>query len=76
MKQTTYTTRVLIPEEGHYITQAEEVDIIHRIFSNKIFLAVNDSPSNWKEITADEAEILMAAQKAALEEEANNEESN
>lgn len=76
MIQTTYTTRVLVPELGNYITQAEEVDIIHRIFSEKVFLAVNDSPSNWKEITADEAEILMAAQKAALEEEANNEESN
>ena len=76
MKQTTYTTRVLTPEQGNYITQAEEVDIIHRVFSEKVFLAVNDSPSNWKEITADEAEILMAAQKAALEEEANKDEAN
>lgn len=66
MIQTTYTTRVLVPEEGHYITQAEEVEIKDRVFTTKVFLAVNDSPSNWKEITADEAESLMAAKEAAL----------
>jgi len=58
MKESTYTTRVLIPEEGHYITQAEEVDIEQRIFSKEIFLAVNDSPANWKEITEDEADMI------------------
>lgn len=58
MKESTYTTRVLIPEEGHYITQAEEVDIEQRIFSKEVFLAVNDSPANWKEITEDEADMI------------------
>lgn len=76
MIQTTYTTRVLVPEEGHYITQAEEVNIKDRVFSSKVFLAYNDSPSNWKEITADEANGLMAAKEAALREEANGEEAN
>lgn len=69
MIQTTYTTRVLVPEEGHYITQAEDVEIKDRVFSNKVFLAYNDSPSNWKEITADEATELMAAKEAALKDE-------
>lgn len=62
MKQQEYITRVLIPEEGHYITQAGDIDIKQRAFSKEVFLAINDSPSNWKEITADEAEELMAAQ--------------
>lgn len=56
MKQTTYTTKVIVPEEGYYLTQAEEVEPNQRIFSKEIFLAVNDSPANWKEITEEEAE--------------------
>ncbi len=62
MKQQEYITRVLIPDEGNYITQAADVNIEERVFSKEVFLAVNDSPSNWKEITEDEAEPLMAAQ--------------
>lgn len=76
MIQTTYTTRVLVPEEGHYITQAEEVEIKDRVFTTKVFLAVNDSPSNWKEITADEAESLMAAKEAALRDQEDGNEAN
>lgn len=58
MKESTYITRVLVPEEGHYITQAEEVTAEERIFSKEVFLAINDSPSNWKEITEEEADMI------------------
>ena len=59
MKETTYTTKVIVPEEGHYLTQAEEVKPNQRIFSKEIFLAVNDSPANWKEITEEEVELFF-----------------
>ncbi|MBD5252322.1 MAG: hypothetical protein HDS49_04750 [Bacteroides sp.] len=65
MKQTTYTTKVIVPEEGYYLTQAEEVEPNQRIFSKEIFLAVNDSPANWKEITEEEVEKLIAIQNEA-----------
>lgn len=58
MKESTYITRVLVPEEGHYITQAGEVTDEERIFSKEVFLAINDSPANWKEITEEEADII------------------
>lgn len=67
MIQSTYTTRILTPESG-YITQAGDIDIKDRVFSKKLFLAVNDNPSNWKEITEAEAEALKAEQKEANKE--------
>lgn len=63
MKQQEYITRVITPEEGHILTQAEDIDIMQRVFSKEIFLAVTDSPANWKEITEDEANIIIAYQK-------------
>ena len=60
MKHTTYTTRVIKPEEGFYLTQSEEVEVINRFFSKEIYLAVNDSPDNYTEITEEEANIIMA----------------
>lgn len=63
MKEQEYITRVITPEEGHFLTQAEDIDIMQRVFSKEIFLAVTDSPANWKEITEDEANIIIAYQK-------------
>lgn len=63
MKQQEYITRVITPEEGYFLTQAEDIDIMQRVFSKEIFLAVTDSPANWKEITEDEAEVIIAYQK-------------
>lgn len=63
MKQQEYITMVITPEEGHFLTQAEDIDIMQRVFSKEIFLAVTDSPANWKEITEDEANIIIAYQK-------------
>lgn len=58
MKESTYITKVLVPEEGHYITQAGEVADEERVFSKEVFLAINDSPANWKEITEEEADRI------------------
>lgn len=63
MKQQEYITRVLIPEQGYYLTQADEVDIMQRVFSKELYLAVTDSPANWKEITEDEANVIINYQK-------------
>ena len=53
MKQSNYTVQILEPENG-WLTQAQEIEIQNRIFSKKVFLAVNDSVDNWTEISEEE----------------------
>lgn len=63
MKQSNYTVQIIEPSEG-WLTQKENVEIQNRVFSKKVFLAVNDSIDNWKEITEEE----YAAYQVELEE--------
>lgn len=74
MKTTTYTTQVISPAKGKYLTQ-KDCDLLARVITDdKVYLAANDSPDNWKEI--DEAEKQAYEQeyeatvKAQQEEEA------
>ena len=53
MKTSNYTVQILEPTNG-WLTQVEDVEIQSRIFSKKVFLAINDSIDNWKEITEEE----------------------
>lgn len=53
-----FTVRVLEASEGYVLTQVEDVDVMNRILSDRVYLSVNDSEDNWKEITdAKAAEI-------------------
>lgn len=72
MKRSNYTVQIIEPNEGFTLTQSAEVDVKARIFSKKIYLAVNDSPDNWKEITDVEAEELQAEQERLFKEEEEN----
>ena len=63
MKQSNYTVQIIEPSEG-WLTQSQEIEIQNRVFSKKVFLAVNDSIDNWKEITEEE----YAAYQVELEE--------
>lgn len=72
MKQTTYTTRVLEPTDGHVLTQAAQVADNDRVFSAKVYLAANDSPASWREITDAEADTIKARVADAAEREAAN----
>ena len=74
MKNSSYEVRIIEPDEGKWLTQNSEVSATERVFSKKVFLAVNDSPSNWRECDdAYKAEIeaevaaIEAAQIAAME---------
>jgi hypothetical protein len=58
MKTTNYTMRVLQPEDGKFLTQAKDVDILERIITaDKIYLAANAEVSDWIEISAAKAEV-------------------
>ena len=76
MIKSNYTVIILQPSEGYTLTQSKEVEIQDRILSKKIFLAVNDSPDNYKEITDKEADEIRAEQERLAEEERKKHETN
>ena len=76
MKQSNYTVTIIEPTEGYTLTQSKEVDIVDRILSKKVFLAITDSPSNWKEITDSEADEIRSEQDRLAEEERIKHEAN
>ena len=63
MIQSNYTVRIIEPNEGYTLTQSADVDLENRTLSKKVFLAVNDDPSNWKEITDAEADEIRLQQE-------------
>lgn len=69
MKQTAYTVQIIEPTSGHVLTQSADINLKDRIFSEKIFLGVNDSIDNWKEITIKESEKLKTQQRDLIEKE-------
>lgn len=69
MIETSYTTRVLEASEGFTLTQSADVPLLERSLVKKVYLAVNDSPANWKEITDAEADEIRRAQEEAQPEE-------
>ena len=70
MIQDEFKVKVLIPELGYKLTQANEVEIENRIISDKIYLAVNDDAENWIEITNEEADAIVAEQEKITQEQA------
>ena len=76
MKKSNYTVQIIEPSEGYTLTQSKDVEVRDRILSKKIFLAVNDSPDNYKEITDKEADEIRAEQERLAEEERKKHETN
>ena len=76
MIKSNYTVIILQPSEGYTLTQSKDVEVKDRILSKKIFLAVNDSPDNYKEITDKEADEIRAEQERLAEEERKKHETN
>ena len=52
MEITTIELRKLVPAEGYTFTNGE-------VFSKEVYLGLNDSPDNWREIPDAEAEELQ-----------------
>lgn len=73
MIQEEIKVRVLIPNKGYMLTQAFDVEITNRVVSEKVYLAVTDEPSNWKEISIAEADAIKAEQERIAEEQSKTE---
>jgi len=69
MIQEEIKVRVIKPSEGCKLTQAGEVKNEDRVISELIYLAANDSPDNWTEITDAEAEEILKQQQKEVENE-------
>lgn len=65
MKSTEYTTTILTAENGMYLTQSADVDILSREIAATVALGRNDSADNWKEITKAEADAYIEARQKA-----------
>lgn len=63
-----FTTTILKPEEGHFLTQKEELDIRQRVIASTVALGRYDAPENWIEIDADKAQEYREEQQKAFEE--------
>ena len=70
MKTSNYTVQIIEPNDGFTLTQSADVELRDRIFSKKVYLAVNDKASNWKEITDAEADKLREEQEILAREDA------
>lgn len=73
MVTSSYTTIVLTAAEGCYLTQANCDDIRAAIITERVYLANTDSPDNWREITAEQADSIKAEQERLVKEEMENE---
>ena len=71
MIQSNYTVRIIEPSEGFTLTQSADVDLENRTLSKKVFLAVNDDPSNWKENTDTEADEIRLQQEELAKQKEN-----
>lgn len=65
LTEKTVTLRCLTPSEGMWLTQAYETE--NRVFSDGVYLAVNESPDNWREATEIEKLEWEEAEKARME---------
>lgn len=62
MEISEYTMRVLEPAPGHWLTEADEaLAPRERTLSKKVYLAATASPSDWKDITEEQAQAITAA---------------
>lgn len=47
---------MLTADEGHFLTEREDVPILKRTVASVVAVGRNDSPEEWVEISAEEAE--------------------
>lgn len=60
MKQRQFTTTVLNPEEGMFLTQSADVHISQRIFATEVSIGENSSSSDWMEIDGTQMQTYAA----------------
>lgn len=60
MKVKEVNVNIIIADEGHYLTQVDDVPIYQRVVSDRIAIGKNDFADNYKEITKEEGDKYLA----------------
>ena len=68
MTQNEFKTVVITAEEGKYLTQSFDVELLDRTVADTVALGKFDKVENWKEITKEEADSIREAQNVARKE--------
>lgn len=58
------STMVMTAEEGYYLTQVADVDLAERIVASKVALSKFSTIDDWKEISKEEGDQIIAEQNA------------
>lgn len=58
------STMVMTAEEGYYLTQTADVPLDERIVASKVALSKFSTIDDWKEITKEEGNQIIAEQNA------------
>lgn len=58
------STMVMTAENGYYLTQVADVDLAERIVASKVALSQFSTIDDWKEITKEEGDQIIAEQNA------------
>lgn len=67
MTSENYTSIVLTADEGYCLTQTADVDIKDRVVASKVALSKHSTVDDWKEITKEKADQIIAQQNALRE---------
>lgn len=62
-----YTVRILKAEEGKFLVNTDATDVLGKVITTEVYLAANDTPDRWIEITAEEADAIKEEQKVVAE---------
>lgn len=60
--------RKMTANDGYVYTQAKETPVGSMIFAKELYLGINDSPDNWREIPEEEAESIEEERQSIAEE--------
>lgn len=76
MTSETHNTIVLTAESGYVLTQSADVELSERIVASRVALSKYSTVDDWKEITTDEGDRIIAEQNALRETEIAEREEN
>lgn len=58
----------LVADEGMYLTQVKDVEILERIVASKVSLSKHSTEDTWKEITKEEGDAIILEQERITKE--------
>lgn len=61
--------KIIKAKQGMWLTQSADIPDEERVYTDSVYLAVNDSEDRWRDATGEEKEAWEARMDAIIEEE-------